>query len=140
MFCIFCSHPEVGAGDTSKKNLHEAEFLIRLAVYLLQNGYESDDIIILAAYLGQVGALAHEQAKQTDDKVKKIKITSVDNFQGEESKIILLSLVRNNSQGNIGFLSTHNRVCVALSRAREGMYIMGNMNLLTRKSQVSQLL
>lgn len=85
-----------------------------------------------------MGALAHQQANQTDGQVKKIKITSVDNFQGEESKIILLSLVRNNPQGNIGFLSIHNRVCVALSRAKEGMYIMGNINLLTRQSQVNQ--
>lgn len=85
-----------------------------------------------------MGALAHQQANQTDGQVKKIKITSVDNFQGEESKIILLSLVRNNPKGNIGFLSIHNRVCVALSRAKEGMYIMGNINLLTRQSQVNQ--
>lgn len=49
-----------------------------------------------------------------------VKITVVDNYQGEESKIILLSLVRNNDEGKIGFLGTENRVCVALSRAREG--------------------
>ena len=53
--------------------------------------------------------------------------TVVDNFQGEENDIILLSLVRSNK---IGFLKIANRVCVALSRARKGFYIIGNASLL----------
>jgi len=57
-----------------------------------------------------------------------MKITVVDNYQGEESDIILLSLVRSNENGNVGFLKTENRICVALSRAKYGFYIMGNMN------------
>lgn len=65
--------------------------------------------------------------------LKQVKVTTVDNYQGEENKIILLSLVRNNGEGNIGFLREENRVCVALSRAREGLYIMGNMNDLIAK-------
>lgn len=56
-----------------------------------------------------------------------MKIQVVDNYQGEESDIILLSLVRSNENGNVGFLKTENRICVALSRARDGLYIMGNM-------------
>lgn len=53
--------------------------------------------------------------------LENVKITVVDNYQGEESKIILLSLVRNNKDNKIGFLGTENRICVALSRAREGI-------------------
>jgi superfamily I DNA and/or RNA helicase len=45
-------------------------------------------------------------------------VTAVDNYQGEENDIILLSLVRSNEDGAIGFLKTDNRVCVAISRAR----------------------
>ena len=47
-----------------------------------------------------------------------VRVTAVDNFQGEESDIILLSLVRSNEDANIGFLKIENRVCVALSRAK----------------------
>ncbi|PSN54487.1 hypothetical protein C0J52_05534 [Blattella germanica] len=68
--------------------------------------------------------------------LKNVHITVVDNFQGEESDIILLSLVRSNEEGNIGFLKIENRVCVALSRARKGMYIMGNMKNLTENSDI----
>ena len=60
----------------------------------------------------------------------------MDNFQGEESNIILLSLVRSNEEGKVGFLSTENRVCVALSRAKFGLYIAGNMDQLQSRSDL----
>lgn len=66
----------------------------------------------------------------SDDQLQIVHVTVVDNFQGEENKIILLSLVRSNSEGRIGFLATENRVCVALSRARDGFFIVGNMDIL----------
>jgi helicase required for RNAi-mediated heterochromatin assembly 1 len=47
-----------------------------------------------------------------------VKVTTVDNYQGEENDFILLSLVRSNNEDKIGFLEVENRVCVALSRAR----------------------
>lgn len=60
----------------------------------------------------------------------------VDKYQGEENDIILLSLVRSNEEGKIGFLKTENRVCVALSRAKKGLYIVGNMNNLSENSSM----
>lgn len=60
--------------------------------------------------------------------LNEMRVTTVDNYQGEENRIILLSLVRNNGEGNIGFLKQENRVCVALSRARDGLFIMGNID------------
>lgn len=65
-----------------------------------------------------------------------ITITSVDNFQGEENRIILLSLVRCNEDNKVGFLSVENRICVALSRAKEGLYVAGNMPSLIANSKV----
>ncbi|KAF7560256.1 hypothetical protein G7046_g3885 [Stylonectria norvegica] len=58
--------------------------------------------------------------------LKSIRVATVDNFQGEEAKIIVISLVRSNPQRNCGFLSTSNRINVLLSRAQHGMYIIGN--------------
>ena len=55
-----------------------------------------------------------------------VQVTAVDNYQGEENDIIILSLVRSNQEGSVGFLGTDNRVCVALSRARNGLYAIGN--------------
>ncbi|KAL5405337.1 hypothetical protein PMIN04_012376 [Paraphaeosphaeria minitans] len=57
-----------------------------------------------------------------------IRLATVDNFQGEEAKIVIVSLVRSNPKNNPGFLRTPNRINVLLSRAQHGMYIFGNMN------------
>lgn len=57
-----------------------------------------------------------------------VRIASVDNFQGEEAKVIIISLVRSNDERKCGFLKTSNRINVLLSRARDGMYIIGNTN------------
>lgn len=67
------------------------------------------------------------QLQKNYSELNGMKIQNVDNYQGEESDIILLSLVRSNETGAVGFLKTENRICVALSRAKEGLYIMGNM-------------
>ena len=55
-----------------------------------------------------------------------LRIATVDNFQGEEAKIVLVSLVRSNDRNRVGFLRTENRINVLLSRAQYGMYLIGN--------------
>ncbi|KAK3673886.1 hypothetical protein LTR78_006088 [Recurvomyces mirabilis] len=57
---------------------------------------------------------------------EKIRLATVDNFQGEEAKVVIVSLVRSNEERNAGFLKTPNRINVLLSRAQYGMYILGN--------------
>ncbi|KAK7447384.1 hypothetical protein VKT23_014094 [Stygiomarasmius scandens] len=74
-----------------------------------------------------------------------VRIRTIDNYQGEEAKVVILSTVRNGGTGedqleqrrsNIGFLKSENRINVALSRAKEGLYILGNAEQLARKSQM----
>jgi hypothetical protein len=55
-----------------------------------------------------------------------LRLATVDNFQGEEAKVVIISLVRSNKQHSCGFLRTSNRINVLLSRAQHGMYIIGN--------------
>jgi hypothetical protein len=55
-----------------------------------------------------------------------LRLATVDNFQGEEAKVVIISLVRSNKQSRCGFLRTSNRINVLLSRAQHGMYIIGN--------------
>lgn len=135
LYFIHHTHAESDAGDASKQNKHEAGFLVRLARHLILNGYGPEDITILAAYLGQFYMIVREKQKY-GNMLKNVRVAVLDNYQGEECKIILLSLVRNNDGGSIGFLKIKNRVCVALSRAKEGMYVMGNIDLLTNNSAV----
>lgn len=111
---------------SSKSNDHEARFLIMFARHLILQGYKTHQVTILTTYSGQLFLIRSLRKKHSI--LEGMKITVVDNYQGEESDIILLSLVRSNEKGNVGFLKTENRICVALSRAKYGFYIMGNMN------------
>lgn len=56
----------------------------------------------------------------------RIRVATVDNFQGEEASVVIVSLVRSNAHGKCGFLGEENRVNVLLSRAKHGMIIIGN--------------
>lgn len=67
------------------------------------------------------------------DKVRnRVRLATVDNFQGEESMVVILSLVRNQPKGRIGFLKLPNRINVMLSRAMHGMYVLGHAASLSR--------
>ena len=114
---------------SSHSNEYEACFITELCRHLLNLGYEPSKITILTAYTGQLLRIRKKMPKKVFEGVK---ITNVDNFQGEENDIIILSLVRNNDHGKVGFLKEENRVCVALSRARMGFYCFGNFNKLLR--------
>ncbi|KAI7220673.1 hypothetical protein KC333_g2243 [Hortaea werneckii] len=60
-----------------------------------------------------------------------LRIATVDNFQGEEAKVVVISLVRSNKERKPGFLKTPNRINVLLSRAQHGMYIIENSDTIT---------
>ena len=131
LFFIDHCKPEILEGGLqSYSNPHEAHFLVALCNYLLLQGYKQRQITILTMYTGQLLLLQEKMPRRI---FGGIRVCAVDNFQGEENDIILLSLVRSNSERKIGFLSESNRICVALSRARKGFYCIGNFNLL--KSQ-----
>ena len=120
--------------SSSKTNRFEAEFLLKLAKYLVdQGGYKPSQITILAAYLGQMMLI--QRLLTTNEDAAAFNVTVVDNYQGEENDIILLSLVRSNEQGAIGYLSAQSRICVALSRAKMGLYVVGNMADLGKRSK-----
>ena len=132
MFFVEHEESELKVDDSrSKSNLHEAKFLVNLCRYILKQGYERSQVTILTTYTGQLSNFRKLMDKKIFDGVR---VTVVDNFQGEENDIILLSLVRSNDVGSVGFLKVANRVCVALSRAKEGLFCIGNMKLLAKKS------
>ncbi|GAB0096667.1 hypothetical protein DMENIID0001_122070 [Sergentomyia squamirostris] len=119
--------------STSKENFYETLFTVGLATYLRQQGYQSQDIIILSAYSSQI-----EGIRMVLDKcplVKDIETHTVDTYQGQESKIVILSLVRSNKEQHIGFLVNPQRLCVLLTRAQQGLFIVGNMDILAKKSK-----
>ncbi|KAL8662329.1 MAG: hypothetical protein Q9202_004787 [Teloschistes flavicans] len=69
-----------------------------------------------------------------------LRVATVDNFQGEEAKVIILSFVRSNAERKCGFLRTTNRINVALSRAQHGMYIIGDAQTATSVSMWAEVI
>ncbi|XP_063951776.1 NFX1-type zinc finger-containing protein 1-like [Lytechinus pictus] len=133
---FFLDHQEEEAHvkeTMSHYNLHEVDFTVELCRYLLNQGYKPEQISILTAYTGQVLKFKGKMDRATFEGVR---VASVDNYQGEENDIILLSFVRSSQNGKIGFLSITNRVCVALSRAKEGLYCIGNFTLYSKKCKL----
>lgn len=59
-----------------------------------------------------------------------VRASTIDNFQGEEARIVVVSLTRSTTRGRIGFLNEPQRVNVLLSRARDGLILVGNPNCL----------
>ncbi|XP_075977496.1 NFX1-type zinc finger-containing protein 1-like [Anticarsia gemmatalis] len=135
----FCTHDSFedseGMEDSwSHRNSVEAKWCVALANYLRQMKYNTDEITILSTYTGQVSLIKELSKKYS--LLRDVKITAVDNYQGEENRIVILSLVRSNRDNRIGFLTAPNRICVALSRAKEGFYLFGNMNVLKTASNI----
>ncbi|KAM6298780.1 LOW QUALITY PROTEIN: NFX1-type zinc finger-containing protein 1 [Aegotheles albertisi] len=111
----------------SHHNPHEAQFVVELCKYFLCQDYLPSQITILTTYTGQLFCLRKLMPAET---FAGVRVHVVDKYQGEENDIILLSLVRSNKEGRTGFLQIPNWICVALSRAKKGLYCIGNMRML----------
>lgn len=135
MYFINHGQNESSMQDTrSHMNMHEASFIVELCRYVVLQGYDTSRVTILTTYSGQLHQI--RQLIRGQHLLSGVRAAVVDNYQGEENDIILLSFVRSNDEANIGFLKTANRVNVALSRARKGLYCIGNFDCLAEKSQL----
>lgn len=132
MFFINHRQNESSQQETrSHMNSHEASFIVELCRYIILQGYDVSQVTILTTYSGQLHLI--RQLMRNHHLLNGVRAAVVDNYQGEENDIILLSFVRSNVEANIGFLKTSNRVNVALSRARKGLYCIGNFDCLAEK-------
>ncbi|KAJ9456969.1 Helicase required for RNAi-mediated heterochromatin assembly 1 [Diplonema papillatum] len=146
--------------SASKQNVEEAKLIVKTVWYLTHQGVLPSQIAIITPYLGQVRLLRqHMEGEKLgvamndrdlediasddaeDDGIKQgnsgngsVRISTIDNFQGEEADYVLISLVRSNAHGNIGWLKEAPRITVLLSRAKKGLLVFGNKETLTKRS------
>ena len=112
-------------------NVLESEIAIGIVNDYLNAGVSEDDIGIISPYADQV--------KIIQDKTP-IEVKTVDGFQGREKEIIIISTVRSNEHGNIGFLSDLRRLNVAITRAKRKLIIIGNKDTLKNNPTYSRLI
>ncbi len=73
----------------------------------------------ISPYAGQVAAAKEVLPKE-------MRVSTIDSFQGQEKEVIILSLVRSNDDGVIGFLKDYRRMNVAITRAKEQLFVIGD--------------
>ncbi len=105
-----------GSNGTSLQNEGELQIAFKLLQTALLNPQYT---AFISPYAGQVAAA--KQILPTS-----MRISTIDSFQGQEKEIILLSLVRSNDEGSIGFLKDYRRMNVAITRAKEQLFIIGD--------------
>ena len=131
---------DLAPGGTSYSNAPEAQLtLLALQAYFEMIGKERIlserlDVGIISPYRAQVQLIRRLLRKQEFFKPFRqlITVNTVDGFQGQERDIILISLVRQNEEGQIGFLRELRRMNVAITRARMKLIILGDRRTLCR--------
>ncbi|KAJ0765120.1 putative TPR and ankyrin repeat-containing protein [Helianthus annuus] len=126
--------------DRSWRNMVEVAIVIKIVQNLYKACQDSGKKLtvgVVSPYVAQVVSIQEKLAQ----KYKKfdgfsVKVKTIDGFQGGEEDIIILSTVRSNSHGSVGFLSSPQRTNVALTRARHCLWILGNERTLTNSEYV----
>jgi predicted DNA helicase len=111
---------ELEPDGESRLNRQEAEVVGRKINELLAAGVDACDIAVITPYGAQVRLL-----REMLD-VPGLETDSVDGFQGREKEAVVISLVRSNANGEIGFLSDIRRMNVAMTRARRKLLMIGD--------------
>ncbi|KAI0160364.1 DNA helicase [Xylariaceae sp. FL1272] len=114
----------------SKSNEMEAVLVREHVRKLIDAGVKADDIAVISPYNAQLGLLA-----PLKDVYPGIELGSVDGFQGREKECVIVSLVRSNAEGEVGFLSEKRRLNVAMTRPKRSLVIVGDSETIKRGSK-----
>ncbi|XP_036391211.1 DNA-binding protein SMUBP-2 [Megalops cyprinoides] len=106
--------------EQSKGNQGEADIVALHIQALTEAGVKAKDIAVIAPYNLQVDLLR----QRISLKHPELEIKSVDGFQGREKEAVVLSLVRSNRRGEVGFLAEDRRINVAVTRARRHLAVV----------------
>ncbi len=111
---------ELEPDGESRRNPAEGELVLKKVEQLMEAGVEPSQIAVIAPYAAQVRWLRNQH------RLKGVEIDTVDGFQGREKEAVIISLVRSNESGEIGFLADTRRMNVALTRARRKLLVIGD--------------
>ncbi|KAF9321637.1 hypothetical protein BG003_000520 [Podila horticola] len=114
--------------DDSKLNRGEANTVVDYVRGLMASGVAPEDIAIITPYSAQNALLRQLLKEDYPD----IEIGTVDGFQGREKQAVILTLVRSNDEGEVGFLSDRRRLNVAMTRAKRHLCVVGNSETLSK--------
>ena len=114
-----------GRSHASTRNPEEGAFTVDRVRELLAAHPEAS-IGVIAPYRAQVTLLEEQLAGDVAQADGRLTIQTVDGFQGQERDIMVIGLTRSNAAGDVGFLSEHRRMNVAMTRARMHLLVIGD--------------
>ncbi|ESL06566.1 regulator of nonsense transcripts 1 [Trypanosoma rangeli SC58] len=135
---------ELGANGSSYLNRAEAALTERIITKLIHDGKVGpENIGVITPYRSQCRFVMNYLARcgpLPGTVYDRVEVSSVDAFQGREKEFIILSCVRSNRRQGIGFVVDWRRLNVSITRAKRGLIIMGNVQLLSRYPEWHNLL
>ncbi|CAN8232745.1 unnamed protein product [Cochlearia groenlandica] len=132
---------EFGDGH-SPKNMVEVAVILEILANLFKVSRERSikmSVGVVSPYKGQVRAIQDKMGDKytsLSDQLFTLNVRSVDGFQGGEEDIIIISTVRSNGDGKVGFLSNRQRANVALTRAKHCLWVIGNETTLALSGSI----
>ena len=130
-----CGHEEsVGDDEGSKSNPGEAGIVVRIVQELRDANVPAAAIAVITPYNAQVQWLRSRLCGEGE-----LEISTVDGLQGREKEAVIVSLVRSNERGEVGFLAELRRLNVALTRARRHLTVIGDSATLAHDSDLCGL-
>ena len=121
-----------------RSNTPEAELICRIVMKLLDGSdVEPFNIAVISPYSRQVDKIRGEFSGRN---IRNVRVGTVDSFQGQEKDIVIISGVRSNDVGDVGFLRDPRRLNVALTRAKIGLIIVGDQKTLRNSRHWAALL
>lgn len=132
-----CGMGEEGAINESKLNVGEADLVVAVYRRLLKYGVGPQLMAILTPYSKQVALIKASLAEQN---LILPDVSTVDGIQGREKECIMISMVRSNPDGEIGFLRDWRRMNVAVTRARRMLIVVGNAECFSRDPHLQALI
>ncbi|XP_039115419.1 DNA-binding protein SMUBP-2 isoform X1 [Dioscorea cayenensis subsp. rotundata] len=133
-----CDMEEKKDEEDSTMNEGEAAVAIAHAKRLVESGLHATNIGIITPYAAQVVLLKTLRSKE--GKLKELEISTVDGFQGREKEAIVISMVRSNSKKEVGFLTDHRRMNVAVTRARRQCCIICDTDTVSHDSFLKRMI
>ncbi|QDS98461.1 AAA domain-containing protein [Adhaeretor mobilis] len=125
---------QIETDGMSKFNAKEANWVVKQVQQFVEAGVEPSQIAVIAPYAAQVRLLRNRL------QLEGLEVDTVDGFQGREKEVVIITFVRSNTTGEIGFLSDTRRTNVALTRAKRALRIIGDSATLCGNPFYAQLL
>lgn len=119
--------------NDSKSNPSEAALVKRHVTALVDAGVHPEDVAVVTPYNAQLALLSGDLGLK--EAFPGIELGSVDGFQGREKEAVVVSLVRSNSEGEVGFLGERRRLNVAMTRPKRHLCVIGDSETVGKGSK-----